>query len=64
MKISAEVREFARLNPMPSSENPDRGEAEAGMSSPDAARAAQEGMDEMSKRFHEEGGELYLPTIE
>ena len=37
-------------------------EAEAGTSSPDAARAAQKGMDEMSKRFHDEGGEIYLQT--
>ena len=49
MKISAEVREFARLNPMPEGENPDRGTAE-------------EGMEEMSKRFHDEGGELYVPV--
>jgi hypothetical protein len=45
MKISAEVREFARLNaPMPSSENPDRG------------------MAEISERFHDERGELYVPA--
>jgi hypothetical protein len=47
MKITQEVREFARLNsPMPTSENPDRG------------------MAEMSERFHEEGGELYVPASE
>jgi phosphomethylpyrimidine synthase len=51
MKITQEVREFARLNPMPSSENPDRGEAEA-----------EAGMAEMSERFHEEGGEIYVPA--
>jgi phosphomethylpyrimidine synthase len=45
MKITQEVREFARLNPpMPPSDNPDRG------------------MAEMSQRFEEAGGEIYLPT--
>jgi phosphomethylpyrimidine synthase len=47
MKISQEVREFARLNPVPASENTDSGEAEAGM-------------EEMSQRFQDEGGELYV----
>jgi phosphomethylpyrimidine synthase len=55
MKITQEVREFARLQS-------EKSEVEVGISSPDAARAAQEGMDEMSKRFHDEGGELYVPA--
>ncbi|HEX3677810.1 MAG TPA: phosphomethylpyrimidine synthase ThiC, partial [Sphingomicrobium sp.] len=45
MKISQEVREFARLE-----------EQET------AARDAEAGMAEMSKRFHDEGGELYVPA--
>jgi hypothetical protein len=53
MKISAEVREFARLNPMPEGENLDRGTVEA-----------EAGMEQMSKRFHEEGGEIYIPAAE
>ena len=45
MKITQEVREFARLQ-----------DAQA------AAPNLEEGMAEMSKRFHDEGGELYLPA--
>ena len=45
MKITQEVREFARLQEQ------------------DAASAnAEAGMAEMSKRFHDEGGELYVPA--
>jgi phosphomethylpyrimidine synthase len=47
MKITQEVREFARLQ-----------EQNATPANPD------EGMEEMSKRFHEEGGELYVPAAE
>ena len=47
MKITQEVREFARLQ-----------EQQA------IADDADEGMTEMSKRFHEEGGQLYVPAPE
>ncbi|HET6535649.1 MAG TPA: phosphomethylpyrimidine synthase ThiC, partial [Sphingomicrobium sp.] len=64
MKISQEVREFARLNPSPL-------EGEGGTRSPEREGegapteiAASEGMAEMSKRFHDEGGELYVPARE
>jgi phosphomethylpyrimidine synthase len=60
MKISAEVREFARLNPSPL-----EGEGESaakGEGAPSESTAADAGMAEMSKRFHEEGGELYVPA--
>jgi phosphomethylpyrimidine synthase len=53
MKISQEVREFARLNPPPSAGVGD---------SPAAAEDPEVGMAEMSKRFHDEGGELYVPA--
>jgi phosphomethylpyrimidine synthase len=43
MKITQEVREFARLQ----EQNTASADAEAGMA-------------EMSKRFHDEGGELYV----
>jgi phosphomethylpyrimidine synthase len=60
MKITQEVREFARLNPpMPSSENPDRGIAEARAP---AEADAETGMAEMSKRYREGGNELYVGT--
>jgi len=47
MKISQEVREFARLE-----------EEKAAAMDPDA------GMAEMSRRFEESGGELYVPATE
>jgi phosphomethylpyrimidine synthase len=47
MKITQEVREFARLQ-----------EQKA------ASEDADAGMLEMSKRFHEEGGELYVPAAD
>jgi phosphomethylpyrimidine synthase len=65
MKITQEVREFARLNPPRNGEGDqpkDGGGAEdAGLSAEASAKA---GMAEMSKRFHDEGGELYVPAAE
>jgi phosphomethylpyrimidine synthase len=52
------VREFARLNPPRDGEG-DQPQAGGGDPSP---AEAQEGMAEMSKRFHEEGGDLYVPA--
>jgi phosphomethylpyrimidine synthase len=74
MKITQEVREFARLQ----EQNPPRnGEGDQGQlgggapetrANPDPALSAEAsakaGMAEMSKRFHEEGGELYVPAAE
>jgi len=61
MKITQEVREFARLHPLltPGDDaSPSAGEgAQSGVT-------AEAGMAEMSKRFHEEGGELYVPATE
>ncbi len=66
--FSAEVSEFARLNPSPSGEG-QLGSAErgGGVEHPlTSAKTtdAEAGMAEMSKRFHDEGGQLYLPTAE
>jgi len=47
MKITQEVREFAKAQ-----------EAKAAM----PVSEAEAGMEEMSKRFHDEGGELYVPA--
>ena len=64
MKISQEVREFARLNPSPL-----EGEGDSPVAS--GVRAAENslgtadaeaGMAEMSKRFEAAGGEIYLPA--
>ncbi|HEY1231280.1 MAG TPA: phosphomethylpyrimidine synthase ThiC, partial [Ramlibacter sp.] len=54
MKITQEVREFARLQEQASPARPEPVEGRE--------QGADEGMAEMSKRFHEEGGELYLPA--
>jgi phosphomethylpyrimidine synthase len=61
MKITQEVREFARLNPSPlAGEGGARSPEREGEVAPD--ETAEAGMAEMSKRFHDEGGELYLPA--
>jgi phosphomethylpyrimidine synthase len=72
MKITQEVREFARLQEANSSApsllgerdrsaQPNGGgvDADAALSAKASAKA---GMAEMSKRFHEEGGEIYVPA--
>ncbi|MES2137736.1 MAG: phosphomethylpyrimidine synthase ThiC [Pseudomonadota bacterium] len=75
MKISQEVREFARLNPPPlegegrlaqsASGEREQPEAEAGMA---GAETPTEDVDasfaQMSKRFHDEGGEIYVPAAD
>jgi phosphomethylpyrimidine synthase len=61
MKISQEVRDFARLNPSP---EPGEGDSPAasGVRAMENLPDADAGMEEMSKRFHDEGGELYVPS--
>jgi phosphomethylpyrimidine synthase len=61
MKISQEVREFARLNPSPLAGEGDSAKQSGVRGHQDVAEA---GMAQMSKRFHEEGGELYLPAAQ
>ena len=61
MQISQEVREFA------AKQNQDVGGFIAsGLSGADAAAASKaaaiKGMEEMSERFKEQGGEIYLPA--
>ena len=46
MKITQEVRDFARMQEQK------------------AVEGADAGMEEMSKRFQDEGGELYVPAAE
>jgi len=73
MKISAEVREFARLQEQNSAVRPEPVEGLSVTSTDEKDRAstgsartdveeAEAGMAEMSKRFHDEGGELYVPA--
>ncbi len=57
MKISAEVRDFARNNPPRDGEG-DR--AQHGGGGP--TKEAEAGMAQMSERFRERGGEIYLPA--
>jgi phosphomethylpyrimidine synthase len=67
MKITQEVREFARLNPSPLAGEGGAApatEGEGAQAEAPAASEAERGMAEMSKRFHEEGGELYVPATE
>jgi phosphomethylpyrimidine synthase len=68
MKISQEVREFARLNPSPLEGEGDSAKLSAVRGQPDAdapaVTEAERGMAAMSRRFHDEGGELYLPAAE
>jgi phosphomethylpyrimidine synthase len=55
MKISQEVREFARLNPAPFAED------ESALLTGERDQAdAESGMAEMSRRFEEAGGEIYI----
>jgi phosphomethylpyrimidine synthase len=56
MKITQEVREFARLQEQSSTAHPEPVDG--------SLRDADEGMAEMSRRFHDEGGELYVPAAE
>ncbi|HKC02001.1 MAG TPA: phosphomethylpyrimidine synthase ThiC [Sphingomicrobium sp.] len=60
MKISQEVREFARLNP-PRNGKGDQAQPRGGAAA-QSATDPEAGMAEMSKRFHDEGGELYIPA--
>jgi phosphomethylpyrimidine synthase len=60
MKITQEVREFARLNPSPLAGEGDSAE----LSGVRGQSQAEAGMAEMSKRFHDEGSELYLPATD
>jgi phosphomethylpyrimidine synthase len=72
MKISAEVREFARVNPSPLGQgqlgSAERGEGVVPVTEPDVDASSQTeaeaGMAEMSKRFHDEGSEIYVPAAE
>jgi phosphomethylpyrimidine synthase len=66
MKISAEVREFARLNPSPSGEGQLSETERGGGASPAPASESETeaGMAAMSRRFHDEGGEIYVPAAE
>jgi phosphomethylpyrimidine synthase len=74
MKITQEVREFARLQEQNSTVRPEpveglsfttEGEDQSRASTSSArtdVEDAEAGMAEMSKRFHEEGSEIYVPT--
>jgi phosphomethylpyrimidine synthase len=55
MKISAEVREFAKNNPQPFVPSKVEGRS---------VEEAETGMAQMSDKFRETGGEIYLPAAE
>jgi phosphomethylpyrimidine synthase len=62
MKITQEVRDFARMQEQKTAS----ADAGVGGSASDELETseAHQGMAEMSKRFHDEGGELYVPAVE
>jgi phosphomethylpyrimidine synthase len=71
MKITQEVREFARLQeqgaaaptPLPQAGEGDS-PAASGVRAVESSLDAEKGMAEMSKRFHDEGGEIYVAAAE
>jgi phosphomethylpyrimidine synthase len=60
MKITQEVREFARLHDEKALSLDGRGLGEGDASASPTPADPEAGMAEMSKRFHDEGGELYI----
>jgi phosphomethylpyrimidine synthase len=61
MKISQEVREFARLNPTPLPQAGEGDSAPAALSGVRGVDAeAEAGMAEMSERYRQGGNELYV----
>jgi phosphomethylpyrimidine synthase len=65
MKITQEVREFARLQEQSAASTlslDGRGQGEGDGGAPVTSSEAEAGMAEMSKRFEEAGGEIYLPA--
>jgi phosphomethylpyrimidine synthase len=65
MKITQEVRDFARMQEEKALSLGGRGLGEGDIPTRATSEAdADEGMAEMSKRFHDEGGELYVPAAE
>jgi phosphomethylpyrimidine synthase len=63
MKITQEVRDFAASQAAKSAQDHARDGSEANLASEaSAGTSPEEGMAEMSKRFHEAGGEVYIPA--
>jgi phosphomethylpyrimidine synthase len=63
MKITQEVRDFAASQAAKSAQDRPGAGSEANLASEASAEISpEEGMAAMSKRFQEEGGEIYLPT--
>jgi phosphomethylpyrimidine synthase len=63
MKISQEVREFARLHPSPlegEGDSPAASGVRAVENEAPSAETAEAGMAAMSERYREAGGELYI----
>jgi phosphomethylpyrimidine synthase len=62
MKITAEVREFAAKQNQPADAFLASGEPTGAETAAASRAAAIKGMAEMSERFREKGGEVYLPA--
>jgi phosphomethylpyrimidine synthase len=67
MKITQEVRDFAAVHSFPAFAGEGdwpRTESRIGGGAASAQAEAESGMAELSERFREKGGELYLPAAE
>jgi phosphomethylpyrimidine synthase len=65
MKITQEVRDFAASQAAKSTQDHPGDGSEANLASEASGEISpEEGMAEMSKRFHDEGGEIYVPAGE
>ena len=69
MKITQEVRDFAASEAAKSARQHPGDASEANLASEASverlpSKEAEAGKEEMSKRFHDEGGELYVPAAE
>ena len=68
MKITQEVRDFAASQAAKSAQDHPGDGSEANLASTASTETspadAEAGMEEMSKRFHDEGGEIYVPAGE
>ena len=65
MKITQEVRDFAKANPPRDGEGDHSPlSANGGGAAALAAEEAEAGMAQMSEKFREKGGEIYLPAAE
>jgi len=64
MKITQEVRDFARLQKLSSTVRPEPVGSEADPQGQRREQGADQGTAEMNKSFHDEGGKIYVPAAD